>query len=64
MKFCSVAVGLGEYGNVYVVVFVEDVAYNFVSSSMFVVFAAVENPWFVVVLLWPVRTSSFVCVVW
>ena len=48
----------------YVVVFVEGVAYNFVSSSMFVVFAAVETPWFVVVLLWPVRTSSFVCVVW
>ena len=63
MELFGVAVGFGEFGNVYVVVFVEDVAYNFVSSSMFIVFAAVENRWSVVVLFYSVSKSLFVSVV-
>ena len=43
MEFCGVAVGFGELGNVHVVILIEYVTYNFVSSTVFVVFAVVVN---------------------
>ena len=63
MEFCGVAGGSGELGNVHVAILVEYVAYNFVSSAVFVVFAVVVNCWFVVVSLFFVRESSLVSVI-
>ena len=63
MEFCGVAVGFGELGNVHVVILVEYVAYNFVSSAVFVVFVMVVNCWFVAVSLFFVGESAFVSVI-
>ena len=65
MEFCDVSVGFGELGNVHVVILVEYVAYNFVSSAVFVVFAVVVNCWvfFFAVSLFFGGESSFVSVI-
>ena len=63
MEFCGVAVSFGEFGDMHVVVFVQDVAYNFVSSGMFVVFAVVVNCRFVIAAVCFVKSSSFVIVI-
>lgn len=51
MKFGGIAVSFGEFWNVKVVVFAEYALNDFVCAEMFVVFAAVvNNQWTVVVL--------------
>ena len=64
MEFCGVAVSFGEFGDIHVVIFVQDVACNFVRSSVFVVFAVVVNCRFAIAVLCFVgKSSSFVIVV-
>ena len=52
MKFGGIAVSFGEFWNVKVVVFAEYALDDFVCADMFVVFAAVvNNKWTVVVVV-------------
>ena len=62
MEFGGVAVSFGEFGDMHVMVFVQDVANNFVSSSVLVVLAAVVNCGFVG-FCFVSKSSSFVIVV-